>query len=148
MLHTIFLFLVCACAQAHQFIYLKSNEVNVRAGPGSNHRIKMVISSKREPVIELARFDSWVKIRDLDGLEGWVREAMTSKRAVGAIVTEPAVFVRILPTIKSRRLAKLERGVRMVVLKCKRDWCKVKVDRIKGWCPRKALWGLNRAVDG
>ena len=47
-----------------RFVTLRSDEVNVRTGPGERYPIEWVFTRKGMPVEILAEFDVWRKIRD------------------------------------------------------------------------------------
>ena len=55
-----------------RFASLKSDEVNVRTGPGSRYPIDWVFKRKGMPVEIVAEFENWRKIRDWQGAGGWV----------------------------------------------------------------------------
>ena len=44
-------------------------------------------------------------------------------------------------TIYSKPIVILKKGRLCLVLKCENDWCKIKVDKYKGWVKQKSLWG-------
>lgn len=131
---------------AHEFIYLKSKEVNLRSGPGKEYPIEWVIESKGEPVILLQKFDQWFKVQDFEGASGWAHVAMVSKTNKYAIVRalkgSKHVLMYARDDSSSRMLCKLEGGVRLKVRKCKEAWCKVEVQDFKGWIESKYLWGV------
>ena len=64
-----------------RFASLRADEVNVRAGPGVRYHVKWVFVRKHLPVMITAEFESWRKIRDSEGAEGWVHRGMLSGRA-------------------------------------------------------------------
>lgn len=47
-----------------RFATLKSNEVNVRTGPGLRYQTKWVLVRKEMPVEITAEFEQWRKIKD------------------------------------------------------------------------------------
>jgi SH3-like domain-containing protein len=38
-------------------------------------------------------------------------------------------------------LVVLEKGRLCLIIKCKEEWCKIKISNYKGWVKKKALWG-------
>src|SRR6516165_2822675 len=67
-----------------RFVSLRSDQVNLRVGPGENYPIEWVLTRKEMPVEIVKEFENWRMIRDWQGTEGWVHERMlTGKRAVG-----------------------------------------------------------------
>src|SRR5260370_26814578 len=66
-----------------RFVSLRSDQVNLRVGPGENYPIEWVLTRKEMPVEIVKEFENWRMIRDWQGTEGWVHERMlTGKRAV------------------------------------------------------------------
>ena len=72
-------------ATQHRFVSLRSDEVNVRVGPGVRYPVKWVFRQKAIPVEIVQEYDTWRKIRDWEGAEGWciepccrVNEALSS----------------------------------------------------------------------
>ena len=66
-----------------RFVSLRSDQVNLRVGPGENYPIEWVLTRKEMPVEIVREFENWRMIRDWQGTEGWVHERMlTGKRAV------------------------------------------------------------------
>ena len=126
-----------------RYVSLRADEVNVRTGPGVRYPVKWVFVRKFMPVEVIADYNTWRKIRDWEGAEGWVHRAMLSSRrhviTVGGIST-----LRQSPTEKSRAVAKLENGVVAEVAACDEGWCKLSVGGYKGWLKRASLWGLKR----
>lgn len=129
------------------FVYIKSGEVNLRAGPSKNYPIKWIIKSKYEPVLAIHAFEDWIKIKDIDGDEGWLNKASVSTSTLGAIVKGKGLTtIYARPQKTSKRMCRLETKVRVKVKKCtKDDWCNISVRDVKGWIPSSSLWGLNKA---
>src|SRR6202035_5755275 len=66
-----------------RFVSLRSDQVNLRVGPGENYPIDWVLTRKDMPVEIIRQFENWRMIRDWQGTEGWVHERMVAgKRAV------------------------------------------------------------------
>ena len=74
-------------ATQRRFVSLRSNEVNVRVGPGVRYPVKWVFRQKAIPVEIVQEYDTWRKIRDWEDAEGWVHRAMlSSKRSVLSLI--------------------------------------------------------------
>src|SRR5262245_5050819 len=64
-----------------RFASLRSDEVNVRSGPGTRYPVEWVFKRKSMPVEIVAEYDIWRKIRDWQGASGWVHQSLlTGKR--------------------------------------------------------------------
>ena len=64
---------------------------------------------------------------------------LSKKKA--AIVIDDQLIVFTNPTVYSRPIVIMEKGRLSKIIKCKVDWCKVEVDKYKGWVKQTALWG-------
>ncbi len=125
-----------------RFASLRADEVNVRAGPGVRYQVKWVFVHKHLPVRITADFESWRKIKDSEGAEGWVHRAMLSgKRTV--IVTGEIMTLRRSPEDTAPAVARLAPGMVAEVETCQPEWCGVTASSYSGWIRRKGLWGLK-----
>ena len=128
-------------AEAVRFASLRADEVNVRAGPGVRYHVKWVFVRKRLPVAITAEFESWRKIRDSEGAEGWVHRAMLSARR-SVIVQSETMTLRRRASEKSPAVARLAPGMVAGIERCDRQWCRVSVRAYSGWLRRDGLWGV------
>ena len=125
-----------------RYVTLRAKEVNVRAGPGVRYPIEWVYQRPNLPVEVIAEFDTWRKIRDPDGTEGWVHQQMLSgRRAVLVIGAER--LLRRTPEPNAPTVARLEIGVIGWLDGCRQDWCEVDVAGLDGWIPRSHIWGVR-----
>jgi SH3-like domain-containing protein len=124
-----------------RFASLRADDVNVRAGPGVRYPVKWKFVQKNMPVQIIAEYDTWRKIRDWEGAEGWVHRAMlSSKRSL--IVTGHGQTLRRDATDDSAAVARLAVGYVVTVSRCRLDWCEVDADGYDGWVKRDGVWGL------
>lgn len=124
-----------------RFASLRSDEVNVRSGPGTRYPVEWVFEKKNMPVEVIAEFDTWRKIRDWQGTIGWVHQSMlVGKRSV--IVSGRQVALLRTPESDSAPVARLETSVQGELLSCKGEWCRVRIADYKGWLARKDIWGV------
>jgi SH3-like domain-containing protein len=134
-------------ANLPRFVSLRSDEVNLRTGPGVRYPVEWVLQRRNMPVEVLAEFENWRKIRDWQGTEGWVHQSMVSGRRY-AIITEQIRALRRQPDANSPAVARLEAGVVAQILECKEQWCRLDANGFKGWLTRGEFWGAypNEAV--
>lgn len=65
-----------------RFVSIRAQTTNVRTGPGTNYDVAWIFVKSDLPVEIIQEFDTWRKIRDLDGSEGWVhRPLLTGRRS-------------------------------------------------------------------
>src|SRR5271165_7115035 len=63
-----------------RFVSLRSDEVNLRTGPGARYPVDWIYTRRDLPVEVIAEFEAWRKIRDWQGAEGWVHQSMLAAR--------------------------------------------------------------------
>src|SRR5262249_55972336 len=69
-----------------RYVSLKSDHVNVRAGPTKDNDVAWVYTRPGLPVEITAEFENWRRVRDSEGAEGWVYHSLLSGRRT-AVVT-------------------------------------------------------------
>lgn len=123
------------------FVSLKSSEVNMRVGPGKEYPIAWIFMRANLPMILMAEFDQWRKVKFIDGTVGWVHKNMISRKS-SAIVTENYAIM-YKHASKKHPIAKIEKGVVVRILKRDGDFVKADINNQKGWIEKKFLWGIN-----
>ena len=125
-----------------RFASFKSNEVNLRAGPGEIYPKQWVYQRAGMPVQIFDEQDTWRQIRDYQGVVGWVSvNLLSSKRT--AIVIETRRTLHESATATAPAVALLEPGVIGKLLECSGDWCRLEVKGYEGWLKRTEIWGVN-----
>lgn len=125
-----------------RFVSLKSDEVNIRTGPGTRYPIQWVYRRKGMPVEVTEEYDAWRKVRDVEGTSGWVHKGMIDGTRNVMIKGETPQVVRLDADAKSKPLLKVEPKVIAGVVECQEDWCRILVSGRKGWLEKKHLWGV------
>ena len=124
-----------------RFASLRADDVNVRAGPGVRYPVKWKFVQRNMPVQIIAEFDTWRKIRDWEGAEGWVHRAMLStKRSL--ILVGAGQTMRKEADDGAPAVARLAPGMVVVVSRCGREWCEVGSRGYEGWIRRHDVWGM------
>ncbi len=127
-----------------RFASLRSDEVNVRTGPGTRYPVEWVFKRKAMPVEIVAEHENWRKIRDWQGASGWVHQSLLSgKRSF--IVASKAASLHKTPAASAEIVAKLEPEVMGEIRSCTGDWCRVRVSSVTGWLQRTAMWGIYKS---
>lgn len=124
-----------------RFVSLRSGEVNLRAGPGRAYPIEWVFVRAGMPVEITAEFDTWRRIRDVEGTQGWVHQSMLSGRR-SLVVTQELRTIRERPTSTAAAVAQAEPGTMGRLVACKGDWCEVEIQGYHGWMERTDFWGV------
>lgn len=125
-----------------RFVSLGAERVNVRFGPGRQYPINWVFSRQGLPLEIIDEFDTWRKIRDHEGEEGWVHSSLLSSRRT-VMVFEIVREVRRTPEPESRIVLRAEPGVIGLLFDCEVDWCRIEIDGRRGWLRRDEFWGAR-----
>ena len=137
----IFLFTNSGFSQNEYFLTLRYDEVHLRQGPSKEYPIKILYKKKFLPVLIQDKFDNFRKIRDHENNTGWIHISQLSKKKA-AITIEDYQLIFSKPSLYSKPLAILKKGRLCKIHKCKDEWCKVSVEKYKGWVKKDILWGL------
>ena len=126
-----------------RFVSLRADEVNLRTGPGVQYPIDWVYRRRHLPVEIIAEYNTWRKIRDWQGTEGWVHQSMMSNERT-VVVTGKLRTLRHKSDTTGRPVAQAETGVIARLLECPdaSTWCRVEVDGFEGWFRRVEFWGV------
>jgi SH3-like domain-containing protein len=128
-----------------RYVSLKSDHVNVRAGPTKDNDVAWVYTRAGLPVEITAEFENWRRVRDSEGAEGWVYHSMLSGRRTAVVTMKvkdelAPLYDRADPG--SAVAARLQAGVVTQVKKCVNGWCRVTGNGFDGWIEQQRLWGV------
>jgi SH3-like domain-containing protein len=124
-----------------RFVTLRSEEVNLRAGPGVRYPVEWVFVRRQLPVEVLQEFENWRRIRDREGTEGWVHQSMLTGRRAAVVVGETRELRR-RPETAAPVVARVEPDVIGMLLECREAWCRIEAGGFRGWLGRDEIWGV------
>jgi Uncharacterized protein conserved in bacteria len=128
-----------------RFVSLKSDRVNLREGPSKDHRVTWVFTRAGLPVEIIAEFETWRRIRDSEGSDGWVLHSLLSGRRTALVSpwSKGQIFaMRERASEEAAVVARLEAGVVVDVRRCTGTWCEVAVSGRRGFVEQDKLWGV------
>jgi SH3-like domain-containing protein len=128
-----------------RYVSLKSDRVNLREGPSKDHRTSWVFQRAGLPVEITAEFETWRKIRDSEGSEGWVLHSLLSGRRTALIFpSRKAESVELFgkPGNRAAAVARLQAGVIGSVRACDGKWCRFSGEGFDGYVEQQNLWGV------
>lgn len=128
-----------------RYVSLKSDHVNVRAGPTKDNDVAWVYTKSGLPVEITAEFENWRRVRDSEGAEGWVYHSLLSGRRTAVVTMKSKdelapIYDSADPT--SAVAARLQAGVVAQVKRCTNGWCRVMGAGFDGWIEQQRLWGV------
>jgi len=140
-----------------RFVTTRSNPINVRVGPGTRYAVAWVYVKAGTPVEIIQEFDTWRKIRDVDGSEGWLHQNLLQGRRAGLVAPWKAagetVALRRDRSADAAVRAWLTPGYRVELKECDGTWCSVVAAvesssrSYNGWVPQDELWGVYKGEE-
>lgn len=131
-----------------RFASLRADLVNVRRGPGRDHKILWVFKKLGLPVKVVSEYEEWREIEDQAGAKGWVFHSLLSRRRT-AVTLDPQeagstyFSLHDEPEDKGEAVAKLGKGVIVHLISCTGSWCNIAVNNdLRGWISQANIWGL------
>lgn len=125
-----------------RYVSLRSDTVYVRAGPGMRYPVKWVYQRRGYPLQVIQEFDTWRKVKDIEGEEGWVHQSLLSGNRFVLVQSGAPVTLYKKPDDGARAVAQAENGVVAKLNECEDNWCNMSVSGYKGWLLKESLWGV------
>ena len=123
-----------------RYVSLKTDRVNLREGPSKDHRTAWVFQRAGLPVEIIAEYETWRRIRDSEGTEGWVLHSLLSGRRTALVMPwakgkQPPIGLLDRTDDKGGVVAHLQPGVITNIKGCDGSWCRVMI--VDGRRPRR-----------
>ena len=133
------------------FASLRSSRVNLRTGPGPQYPVEWEYHRRGLPIEVIASYERWRRIRDWEGVEGWIHDKMLSRQRTILVKKASPLVLRERASESSRAIARVASGVIGQLITCRSSWCRVEVGgysgRYEGWLHREGLWGISDRED-
>jgi SH3-like domain-containing protein len=130
-----------------RFAALRSDEVNMRSGPGTRFPIEWTYQRRELPVEIVREFELWRRIRDPEGTEGWVHQSTLMGRRSFIVRGEPGseVMLRRRAEDQAQPVARLRPGVvgRLRACEPSSAWCEAQIGEFRGHIRRADIWGVG-----
>lgn len=125
-----------------RYVSLRSDKVFVRSGPALRYPIKWIYQKEGLPVEVIQEFDTWRKVRDVQGEEGWIHQSLLSGQRTVMIKAEETIPLYRDSRRPDKLVARLEPNVVASVEQCVEAYCELDAEGFRGWAERKLLWGI------
>jgi SH3-like domain-containing protein len=135
-----------------RYVSLKTDRVNLREGPSKDHRTAWVFQRAGLPVEIVAEYETWRRIRDSEGTEGWVLHSLLSGRRTALVMPWAKGSVPPIPLLnrsddRGGTVAQLQPGVIANIRGCDGTWCRVMIIMagardLDGYVRQEKLWGV------
>jgi SH3-like domain-containing protein len=129
-----------------RFVSLKSSRVNSRIGPGLNYAVDWIYMKPGLPMEIIQEYDNWRRVRDSDGLEGWINQSLLSGRRTGIVAPwqkgkDTQISLLAEPGRNKSVVTPLKSGVIGAIQSCNGEWCEMSFDGHTGWISQPLVWG-------
>jgi SH3-like domain-containing protein len=128
--------------QRPRFVSLRSDLVNMREGPSTEHSVKWVYHREGLPMQVLAEYDVWRRVRDQDGEIGWIHVSLLANERGAVVVGSGHAEVRADEAMDASIIAQVEPGVVGRVVSCGANSCRLDFSELEGWIERTRIWGV------
>ncbi|MGV1683349.1 SH3 domain-containing protein [Sphingopyxis sp. NJF-3] len=116
------------------------DEARMRKGPSPDVPVIWEYRRRDLPVKVIARHETWRKVEDPDGTQGWMAARLLSRTRT-AIVTGGVRPMRQSPEPAASVAYRAEAGVVGRITDCKKGWCLLDVKGKRGWIETDHIWG-------
>jgi SH3-like domain-containing protein len=127
-----------------RFASMGASQINMRTGPGEQYPINWVYRREFLPVEITQEFGPWRKVKDMDGIEGWVNGNLLSDQRTGVVLGQTRLLYSSNDA-SSRPLYRIEKGVVAKIIVCDEGWCQLNADGKTGFILRQHIWGTYTA---
>ncbi|QJR20380.1 SH3 domain-containing protein [Pelagibacterium halotolerans] len=137
-----------------RFVSMRNAPTNVRVGPGTNYDIAFTFLRPGVPVEITAEFDTWRRIRDVEGDEGWVHQNLVVGDRTALVApwqAEGPIALRVAAGPESAVRAWLSPNMLVSVRTCTGTACEIRLSHTgpdghattyQGFVAQETLWGV------
>lgn len=131
-----------------RWVTIKAARVNVRRGPSLDDNVLWTYVKPGLPVEIIAEFDSWRRIRDVEGQTGWVKSVMLDGRRRVLFTGRVNTAILREPSGEADAVALAAPGLIADLVACEGEWCEVSARGYDGFVTRDRLWGVRANDNG
>lgn len=121
---------------------LTAGDALLRNGPGREYPASWRYRRVGLPLKVIAVHESWRKVREPDGTEGWMASVLLTERRT-AMVQGDVVAMRDAPSTGAGVQWRAAPGVIGKITKCRAGWCHFDVNGRAGYVETGRLWGVE-----
>ncbi|SDG24709.1 SH3 domain-containing protein [Pelagibacterium luteolum] len=135
-----------------RFVSIRNAPTNVRVGPGTNYMVVFTFLRPGVPVEITAEFDTWRRIRDVEGDEGWVHQNLVVGERSALITpwqTDGTIALRTAASATAPVRAWLSPNMLVTLRQCDGQFCEIRFTHAdearnttyQGFVGQEYLWG-------
>jgi SH3-like domain-containing protein len=131
-----------------RWVTIKAARANVRRGPSLEQDILWTYVKPGVPVEIIAEYNSWRRVRDVNGATGWVKSVMLDGRRRVMFTGRVNTAILSAPNGEADAVALAAPGLIADLAGCEGEWCEVSARGYSGFVTRDRLWGVKANGDG
>lgn len=121
---------------------ISAGKARMRTGPGRNYPASWLYVRADLPIKVVDIYQSWRKVEDPDGTQGWMQVNLLSDRRT-AMVMGTIAELHATPDFGSRVVYRAAPGVIGRISKCRSNWCYIDVRGRGGYVEQSRLYGTD-----
>ena len=125
-----------------RYVSIKSTKANLRVGPDMNYPIILQYNFLNLPLRIDSEYDMWRKVTDIENNIGWIHTTLLSNKRFGIIKDNNNLF-SIFNNPNGKIIGKIGGGYLVELKICEGKWCKIKINKYKGWLKKNYIWGVS-----
>jgi SH3-like domain-containing protein len=90
----------------------------------------------------IAEYDTWRRVRDIEGATGWVKAAMLDGRRSVIVTGRVNTALLSAPKADADAVAFAAPGLVAKLVACRGEWCEISTRGYEGYVVRDRLWGV------
>jgi len=124
------------------WVSISAGKARMRTGPGQNFPATWLYQRRDLPVKVVEVYQSWRKIEDPDGTQGWMLMNLLSEQRTAMVVGDIRPM-RAKPDASAEIVWRAEPGVVGKLSDCSGNWCEFTVGRRRGYIQTDHIWGID-----
>jgi SH3-like domain-containing protein len=130
--------------KVRRYVSLARGEVNMRQGPGFDHKVIWVYHRESLPLLVLSQYDIWRRVEDSDGTIGWIQSTILSAARTVVVTGKKPAPLRDATRKDAHISAYIAPGVVARVQTCKLHFCEIITAGAVGWINKNYIWGVDK----
>ena len=130
-------------AEVPYWASIRSDEVNMRAGPGEDYQIAWVYRRAQLPLKVLRIKDGWRLVEDPAGDRGWILSRFLTRKRGAIVIGKGAAEMRERGDAAALLKWRVEPGVVGELGDCEDGWCRFVIGPREGYVRQNRLWGAG-----
>ena len=122
---------------------IRSDEVNMRVGPGEDYKILWVYHRQHLPLKVLRTKEGWRFVQDPGGAQGWVLSRLLTRERAGFVLGTGPAEMHEQASAETKPMWRLAPGVVGLVGDCANGWCQFSVGPRQGFVEQARVWGAG-----